>query len=104
MGRPAPYMIYRNMIDLNILSAKNVLKVGDTIEDIREGYNANVQTVGVIIGSNELGLSLDEFKESAATDLEEKMTKTRNKMFAAGADFVINSIAGLPEVIRQINE
>lgn len=34
-GRPAPYMIYKNMIDLAIPSVDNVVKVGDTIADIK---------------------------------------------------------------------
>lgn len=41
-GRPAPYMIYKNMIDLTIPSVDNVVKVGDTIADIKEGVNAKV--------------------------------------------------------------
>ena len=39
-GRPAPYMIYKNMIDLAIPSVDQVVKVGDTIADIKEGVNA----------------------------------------------------------------
>ena len=40
MGRPAPFMIFRNMIDLNVQDTDRVIKVGDTMEDIREGLNA----------------------------------------------------------------
>ena len=42
------YMVYRNMIDLEIPSVDQVVKVGDTMADIREGLSAKVHTVGII--------------------------------------------------------
>ena len=48
-GRPAPYMIYKNMIDLAIPSVDNVVKVGDTIADIKEGVNAKVWSIGICL-------------------------------------------------------
>ena len=59
-GRPKPYMIYQNMIDLAVPSVDYVVKCGDTIADIREGVNAKVKSVGIILGSNEMGLTLEE--------------------------------------------
>ena len=53
-------MIYKNMTELAVPSVDCVVKVGDTIADIKEGVNAKVWTVGVVPGSNELGLTLDE--------------------------------------------
>ena len=41
-GRPWPYMIFRNMEALEIKKVNRVLKVGDTISDIKEGRNAGV--------------------------------------------------------------
>ena len=61
-GRPAPYMIYKNMIDLAIPSVDNVVKVGDTIADIKEGVNAKVWSIGIVTGSNEMGLTEDELQ------------------------------------------
>jgi len=102
-GRPAPFMIFRNMIDLNVQNADSVVKVGDTIEDIREGLNANVWTVGVITGSSELGLSETEIKTLSVLELNQKIAITRTKMADAGAHFVINSMAELPDIIDNIN-
>ena len=59
-GRPYPYMIYKNMIDLAVPSVDEVVKVGDTITDIKEGLNAKVWTIGVITGSNEMGITEEE--------------------------------------------
>ncbi len=62
-GRPAPYMIYKNMIDLAIPSVDQVVKVGDTIADIKEGVNAKVWSVGIVTGSNEMGVSEEKVRE-----------------------------------------
>ena len=102
-GRPAPFMIFRNMIDLNVQHVECVVKVGDTMEDIREGLNAKVWTVGVVIGSSELGLSETEVKNIAETELKEKTDQVRTKMTEAGAHFVIDSITELPDIIERIN-
>ena len=73
-GRPAPYMIYRNMTELAIPSVDEVVKVGDTIADIREGLNAKVCSVGVITGSNELGLTEEEYKADRGSVLNAHYT------------------------------
>ena len=56
-GRPNPYMIFRNMQFLGLTDVRRVMKVGDTVSDIREGKNAGLFTVGVIEGSSAMGLS-----------------------------------------------
>lgn len=104
MGRPAPFMIFRNMIDLNIQHSGCVVKVGDTIEDIREGLNANVWTIGVIVGSSELGLSGSAIKELPESVITEKINAVRSKMLDAGAHYTIETIAALPDIIEQINK
>ena len=102
-GRPAPFMIYRNMIDLNVQNTDNVIKVGDTIEDIREGLNAKVWTIGVVIGSSELGLSEMGVNEISEIELNEQIACVRRKMKEAGAHYVIDTIIELPRIIEQIN-
>ena len=39
-GRPAPYMIFKMMHDLDSSDVRRVAKVGDTVRDIQEGRNA----------------------------------------------------------------
>ena len=82
-GRPAPYMIYRNMTELAIPSVDEVVKVGDTIADIREGLNAKVCSVGVITGSNELGLTEEEYKTMPEPELYTLKQEVRERMMAA---------------------
>ena len=103
-GRPKPYMIYRNMCDLDVASRFSVLKYGDTIADIREGVNAGVWSVGVIMGSNELGLTEKETRTLPMGELKCRMAKVRDRMYAAGADYVVDTIAELPMLIEDINE
>ena len=52
-GRPAPYMIHRLMEECDIPSVKNVAKIGDTKNDMKEGKNAGCGlTIGVLTGAN----------------------------------------------------
>lgn len=102
-GRPAPYMIYKNMIDLAIPSVDNVVKVGDTIADIREGVNAKVCSIGIITGSNEMGLTEEEYNRLSAAELIVLKNEVRERMLNAGADFVLDNITELPACIEKLN-
>lgn len=102
-GRPAPYMIYQNMIDLAIPSVDEVVKVGDTLADIREGVNAKVWSVGVISGSNELGLTEAEYEAMPEEELKGRKEEVRARMLAAGAHQVLDNIRELPEYIDSLN-
>lgn len=104
MGRPAPFMIYKNMIDLAIPSVEQVVKVGDTLADIREGKNAKVWSVGVIIGSNEMGLTQEEFLSLSTEEQASLKEEVRIRMKDAGADAVLESITDLPDYIKHINQ
>ncbi|MDO5417253.1 MAG: phosphonoacetaldehyde hydrolase [Lachnospiraceae bacterium] len=94
-GRPYPYMVFRCMEELGLADVRRVMKVGDTVSDIREGKNAGVFTVGVIEGSSVIGLSEEEFE---ALDEAEKV-KVRQmavkKFLDAGADAVVMDIRGI---------
>lgn len=51
IGRPAPFMIFYAMTQLNIQSVHEVLKVGDTPADMLEGRNAGCRgVIGVLSG------------------------------------------------------
>lgn len=101
-GRPAPYMIYQNMINLAVPSVDEVVKVGDTTADIREGLNAKVYSVGVITGSNELGLTEEEYTAMPSDELAVLKQAVRERMLAAGANAVLDNIRELPELIGKL--
>lgn len=88
-------MIYRNMETFKALSADRVLKVGDTISDIREGKNAGVYTVGVIEGSFEMALTQTEYEALDENEKTKKIEEVKNKFLEAGADAVILNMSEL---------
>ncbi|MGL5379564.1 phosphonoacetaldehyde hydrolase [Clostridium sp.] len=102
-GRPYPYMMYENARALNIYPQKSLVKVGDTVVDMQEGVNAGTWAVGLVLGSSELGLTLEEVKNMDKDLLENKMEEVRKKLFAAGAHYVIDDMSGLIDVIEDIN-
>jgi len=103
-GRPHPDMILKNLKQFSIHNSREVVKVGDTIVDITEGKNAGCWTVGVIIGSSELGLSRDEFNKLTSNKLETKKNSVRKRYFRAKADFVIDDLNDLKKVLEDINK
>lgn len=102
-GRPLPYMIYKNMMDLTIPSTDYVVKYGDTIADIKEGVNAKVWTIGVILGSSELGLTQEEVETMEPAKLNRMKAEVKQRMLLAGAHYVVDSIQELPFTIELIN-
>jgi phosphonoacetaldehyde hydrolase len=99
IGRPYPYMIYKNMEALNVLSVKNVIKVGDTVVDVKEGKNAGVISIGVIDGSSEMALCKEEFDLLSESELNELRAKIKERYIEAGADYVINDIRDILKFI-----
>jgi len=50
-GRPAPFMIFHAMMQLDVQSVREVIKIGDTPADMLEGRNAGCRgVVGVLSG------------------------------------------------------
>lgn len=101
-GRPYPYMVFENVKALGVQNVKNVMKVGDTISDIKEGVNAGVWSVGVIEGSSELGFSLEEFEALPAEKRKEVCRKAEQNFRDAGAHFVIRDLSELPRLVRAL--
>lgn len=99
MGRPYPYMIFKNMETLQVTSVDKVMKVGDTLSDIREGKNAGVFTVGIIEGSSEMGLTKAEYEALAPEEKEAKVQAVTKRYMDAGADAVVQDIRGVLEYI-----
>lgn len=97
-------MIFQNMTEFNVCQSGEVVKVSDTVSDIKEGKNAVVWSIGVIKGSSELGLTENEIEQMTKADYQLLTNKMREKFNRAGADFVIESIVELPRMIEKIEE
>jgi len=104
LGRPYPYMIYRNMEALKLTAARHVVKVGDTVPDIDEALNAGVWSVAVVIGSSEMGLSEKEFDALPEAEQEELIIGIEKNFIEHGADFTIRTLGELPGIIEEINQ
>lgn len=104
MGRPYPYMIYRNMEQFRVHAADRVVKVGDTVSDIREGKNAGVYTIGIIEGSSEIGLTQEEYQTLPLSHRAPLIQKVKARYLEAGADAVIMNMSGLIPLLEAISE
>ncbi|HEY9576451.1 MAG TPA: phosphonoacetaldehyde hydrolase [Pseudobacillus sp.] len=102
-GRPFPWMCYQNAINLGVYPMHRIVKVGDTVSDIKEGINAGAWSVGVIKGSSELGLREEDVQAMEPEILTEKMESVAQKFKKAGAHYVIESIGELDELLPRIN-
>jgi phosphonoacetaldehyde hydrolase len=101
-GRPAPYMMYQNALQLNVYPMAAVVKVGDTLPDIEEGLNAGSWIVAVTQSGNELGLSAAEASALADDELTARLTPIETRFRQAGAHNVIRTVAELPPVLDDI--
>ena len=99
MGRPYPYMIFRNMEELKVSAVDRVIKAGDTISDIKEGKNAGVFTIGILEGSSLLGLSREEYESLPEEEKEKLLKEGEEKYRAAGTDAVVRDIRGILEYV-----
>ena len=102
-GRPAPWMAFRNAEKLGIYPMQSIVKIGDTIADIEEGINAGMWSVGVILSSNEMGLTPEELSLLGSAELEECKNKVRDRYRKAGAHYVMDTLADIGELISIIN-
>lgn len=99
-GRPYPYMVFRNMEALEVQDVRKVIKVGDTVSDIREGKNAGVLSAGVVIGSSEMGLTEAEYNALSEDEREWKCNEVAKKFKEAGADKIFYTLEDLLAYLR----
>ena len=102
-GRPYPYMIWNNLARFGMMDPREAVKVGDTAADIAEGKNADCWTVGIVMGSSELGLSRDEVEALSEEELAARKSAVRAAYYKAGADYIIDDMNELLDAIADIN-
>ena len=102
IGRPYPYMLFRNLEKLGEMDVRRVLKLGDTAADIQEGKHAGCLSVGVLRGSSVMGLSEVEFANMSVSERAKRFEAAREEYRNAGADHVIESISDLPTLLEQL--
>ncbi|MFA6240220.1 MAG: phosphonoacetaldehyde hydrolase [Candidatus Hydrogenedentales bacterium] len=102
-GRPSPWMALEAVKRLGVYPLEACVKVGDTPADIAEGLNAGMWSVGLVDHGNEVGLTAAELAALTPEARAAKCAKARQRLIAAGAHIVIDTIAKLPETIADIN-
>jgi phosphonoacetaldehyde hydrolase len=102
-GRPEPWMCLENAKNLRIFPLEAIVKVGDTLPDVYEGLNAGMWTIGLAKTGNEMGLNLREIEHLPPDEYERKITRARQRLNAAGAHYVVDSIADVPKVLDEID-
>jgi phosphonoacetaldehyde hydrolase len=101
-GRPSPHMNIRAAELLGIDSLSDIIVIDDTEIGCQAGKNSGCLTVGVAKTGNMLGMSREEIAAAEPSKIERALTDFEQPMRAAGADYVIPSVADLPDLIRQI--
>lgn len=102
IGRPYPFMIFKNMEALKVSNVKNVVKVGDTTSDIKEGVNAGVISVGILEGSSEMGLNEEEYNVLSDDEKDILLNKVKQRYLEAGADYVLLNLSELPALVESL--
>lgn len=102
-SRPTPFMLFECMQQMNIYPPCTVVKVGDTVVDMLEGKNAGTWSVGILTGSNLLGLTQKEYDAMDPEELKKCKREVAEHYRKAGADIVIDSIIELPGAIDELN-
>lgn len=101
-ARPGPFMALANVLALGITDVRACVKVDDTVPGIEEGRNAGMWTVGLSLSGNEVGYSLAEYAQAPAEEVAARIAAAEQKLRAAGAHYVVNSIQDLPGVLLEI--
>lgn len=102
-GRPYPWMCLQNALNLQVFPMEAFVKVGDTLPDISEGLNAGMWTIGLAKTGNEIGLTEREISALEPEVLKRKLEKAYQRMWQAGAHYVVDSISDVPPVLDEIN-
>ena len=103
-GRPGPFMALQALIKLSISPVEAVVKIGDTVVDIEEGLNGGMWSVGVAVTGNEVGLTAAEYAAESADEQLRLANVATERLLAAGAHYVVDSLADVLPVIGRIEE
>ena len=99
-GRPGPLGMYQCFIDLRVYPPETVLKVDDTPPGIAEGVAAGCPTAGVALSGNIAGRTPEDLAALPAEEIDAIRGRARTILRDAGANYVIDTVADLPDLIE----
>jgi phosphonoacetaldehyde hydrolase len=95
-------MIYKTLPQLGVWLAKNAIKVDDTEVGIEEGINGGTWAVGVAVSGNAFGMAEADVKALPPHEFARLRTAAAQRLTAAGAHYVVDSVADLMPVVYDI--
>jgi len=101
-GRPTALGMYKCCIDLAVDHTSKLIKVDDTVPGILEGVAAGCLTVGVTLSGNSVGLTHKDLSGMSPDERQQLSEKAGKELLEAGADFVIDTVADLPELLTKL--
>jgi len=101
-GRPAPLMTWKALIALDAWPARMCVKIDDATVGIEEGRLAGCWTVGLAASGNGVGLSPEDYRALPETERRQRVAAAAEQLTAAGADYVIDTVADLRPVLAEI--
>ncbi|MBQ1542518.1 phosphonoacetaldehyde hydrolase [Caulobacter sp. CCUG 60055] len=102
-GRPSPLMMWKALVELGAWPASACVKVDDAPVGIGEGRAAGAWTVGVAASGNGVGLDLDALTALEPAERAALVDAATAQLRAAGADYVVASVAELGPVLAAIS-
>lgn len=102
-GRPTPWMCYQNAINMQSFPMSAMIKIGDTIADIKEGLNAGMWVIGLSKSGNEAGFTQEELNTLHESEINARVEKAASKLSNAGAHFIAEGVWECLPVIEEIN-
>jgi phosphonoacetaldehyde hydrolase len=103
-GRPSPLMMWQALIALDAWPAHRCVKVDDAEVGVAEGRAAGAWAVGVSASGNGVGLSAAAWSALAPEAREARAAASAACLTAAGAHYVVETVADLPPVLEAISD
>jgi phosphonoacetaldehyde hydrolase len=101
-GRPAPLMLYRSFVELEVWPAAAVVVVDDTPAGVRAGLAAGCWTVGVALTGNAFGLTAAEADALDEAERGRREGAAYAELARAGAHAIVDGVGDLESVLDEI--
>lgn len=103
-GRPWPDMVQASAAELGAEDPAACVVVDDSPTGLEAARKAGMWAVGISASGNEVGLPLDAWTALDAADRTQRLAVAEQRLHAAGAHVVVESIAELLAVIDTIQQ
>lgn len=103
-GRPAPWMLLRNMELLDVYPPSCCVKIGDTIADIQEGRNAGMWTIGLTRTGNLIGLDAAQWEALPHDEQQMRLRDAGEILRRVDADFIAEDVPACAPLLALIDQ